>query len=383
MVLCENSNRKIIPIASGKGGVGKSMLTANLGLLLGKAGWRTILVDLDMGGSNLHSCLGLKNKYLGLGNFVSDRNLPFKDIILRTDYPSLFFVPGDVLVPGTADMVYGQKKTIVSNLLKLDADYILLDLGSGSQHNVIDFFLISNSGILVVMPQVTSILNAYSFLKNTLFRFLQRAFASQTRVSEYLKNVQKEPKPNSLPPFGKILREVDKISKASGKQMREYVAMLKPSIVVNMAESPEDLNIVESFRGLVQKNLELDLGCLGVVYQDKNIDKALKDLKPFVLHYPESIAAKEFQRLSDKLVQSRNFPAMPLDLNLYKDSFELAQIEAQYDYSELEAGPDPEGKGVQDMGPDEFLAVLTAQQKKISELQSTIRMLTLRGGSPS
>ncbi len=379
MVLCENTNRKIIPVASGKGGVGKSMLTANLGILLGKAGWRTILVDLDMGGSNLHSCLGLKNKYLGLGNFVSSKGMPFKDIVLRTEYPNLFFIPGDVLVPGTADMVYSQKKSIIANILKLEADYILLDLGSGSQHNIIDYFLVSNSGLVVVTPQVTSILNAYSFLKNTLFRFLQRAFASKNRVADHLKKILKEPKPNSLPPLGRILKDVDRIDKTSGKRMREYVKMLKPSLVVNMAEAPEDMNIVESFRSLVQKNLEIDLGCLGFVYNDKNVTHSLKSLKPFVLDYPDSLAAKEFQRLSDKLVQSRNFPSMPLDLNMYKDSFELAQIEAQYDFAERDSGPGPESKELQDMGADEFLAVLTAQQKKISELQGTIRMLTMRG----
>lgn len=376
MVLCENSNKKIIPIASGKGGVGKSIMTANLGICLGKAGWRTILVDLDMGGSNLHSVLGLKNKYLGLGNFVSNKSLSFKDIVVRTEYPNLFFIPGDVLVPGTADMVYSQKRSIMSQLMKLETDFILLDLGSGSHNNIVDFFLISNAGILVAAPQVTSVLNVYSFFKNTVFRFLHRAFNGKKQVSDYLKGILKEPKPNSLPPIGKILPEIDAIDAEAGVKAREYVGMLKPNLIINMAESPDDFHIVESLRGLIKKNLEIDIGCLGLVYFDKMVPKALGALKPLVLHSPESLAAKQIGRIAEKLVQSRNFPDMPLDLTQYKDSFELAQIEAQYDYSEV--GPEVSGKEAENFGPEEFLAVMTAQQKKISELQGTIRMLTLK-----
>lgn len=334
-------------------------------------------MDLDMGGSNLHSVLGLKNKYLGLGNFVSSKAVPFKDIVLRTEYPNLFFIPGDVLVPGTADMVYNQKRSIISNLLKLEADYLILDLGSGSHYNIIDFFLVSNSGILVAVPQVTSILNVYSFLKNTVFRFLQRAFTGKKKVADYIKKVLKDPKPNALPSIGKIIADISKIDKESGKTVREYVKMLKPHLVINMAESPDDLNIVESLRSLVQKNLEIDLGCLGLIYHDKIVHQSLSALKPLVLQSPESLPSKQFQRIADKISQSRNFPNLPLDLSMYKDSFELADIEARYDFSEK----DPAGKGGADtagLGPEEFLAVMTAQQKKINELQGTIRMLTMK-----
>ena len=139
MVISENSYKKIIPIAGGKGGVGKTILAVNLGLYLGRAGKRVILVDMDMGAANLHTCLGLKNNRPGLGNFVSNRNLSLQDIMYRTDYPNIFFIPGDVLVPGMADIVYSQKRNILNQLLKLEADYIIIDLGAGSHYNIIDF----------------------------------------------------------------------------------------------------------------------------------------------------------------------------------------------------------------------------------------------------
>jgi flagellar biosynthesis protein FlhG len=61
----------IIPIASGKGGVGKSFLTANLAMALAAMGHRVIAVDLDLGGSNLHTFLGLANRYPGIGDFIN------------------------------------------------------------------------------------------------------------------------------------------------------------------------------------------------------------------------------------------------------------------------------------------------------------------------
>ena len=60
----------IIPVAGGKGGVGKSFVTANLAVALAQRGHRTIAVDLDLGNSNLHSLLGLENRYPGVGEYL-------------------------------------------------------------------------------------------------------------------------------------------------------------------------------------------------------------------------------------------------------------------------------------------------------------------------
>jgi flagellar biosynthesis protein FlhG len=108
MVITQNREAKIIPIAGGKGGVGKTELCANLGVRLGQLGYRTIVIDLDLGGSNLHSTLGIKNKNSGLGNFLSDRALGFNDIIYGTPYPNLDFVPGDVLVANTPNVTFAR-----------------------------------------------------------------------------------------------------------------------------------------------------------------------------------------------------------------------------------------------------------------------------------
>ena len=82
----------IIPIASGKGGVGKSFLAANLAIALAKLGKQVIVADLDFGGSNLHTCLGLNNIYPGIGDFLRARYPKLKDLLVTTDDQNLKFL---------------------------------------------------------------------------------------------------------------------------------------------------------------------------------------------------------------------------------------------------------------------------------------------------
>src|SRR6056297_1946700 len=103
----------IIPIASGKGGVGKTIFTANLGVALAREGKTCLLVDLDLGSSNLHTCLGIKNSNPGIGNYIYKQEKSLESLIVQTETPRLFFIPGDSLLPGTANLPYFIKKKIL------------------------------------------------------------------------------------------------------------------------------------------------------------------------------------------------------------------------------------------------------------------------------
>jgi flagellar biosynthesis protein FlhG len=379
MLINENTRRKILPIASGKGGVGKSVLVANLGISLASFGQRTVLVDLDLGGSNLHTYLGLKNRSLGLGNFLADKSVSFDDVRVRTPYPNLDFIPGDVLVTGIANVSPSQKRTIISNLAKVDADYILLDLGSGSHVSTLDFFLMSNSGILVTTPQAPSILNAYGFFKNVVFRLLQQTFSTHKGVTKLLATIVRESKPNSTPSITQIVEAIEKLSKKAARSARDAIGQLKPSIIVSMGDRPEDMDIVQSLRTLIEQNLSVDPLCLGFLYYDYIVREAVTETVPLALVGRDSLILKEIDRVAQKIVHSERFPEMPLDLNEYEDSFALAQIEAEDDYRQV--NPHPHTRA--DQTPDEasaedFMRLIAAQKQQINELQGTLRMLTMQ-----
>jgi flagellar biosynthesis protein FlhG len=375
MIINENSVRKVIPVASGKGGVGKSFVTANLGILLASYAKRTVIIDLDLGGSNLHTYLGLKNRHKGIGNFISDKKLKFDDLLVETPYENLRFIPGDVLVAGTANLTQSQRDSIQKQILKLDADYILLDLGSGTSLNVIDFFLIANAGFVVTTPQTPSILNAYNFLKNAVFRHIQRTVSSPKQVSSYLKDVVKEQAPGSTPTISKIVKGIQGIDAEAGKRAKQEVAQFHPLLLVNMADDAEDMDIVENLRDLLLKNFDLRTSCMGLIYEDRAVRKALKEMKPLVSNSSDSIVTLELDRMTQKLIQSPRFPNMPLDLNEYRDSFELARIEAQNDSPE--SHPAESSSEETGLSQDEFMQIISAQKQQIEELQGTVRMLTM------
>ena len=380
MVVTQKRKTKIIPVASGKGGVGKTEITANLGIRLGQLGKRAVLIDLDMGGSNLHSALNLKNKNPGVGNYLSDRKLSFDSLVVETGYDNVGFIPGDVLVAGTPNLTFGQKNGLIKQIEKLEADFVLLDLGSGAGNNVVDFFLISNSGVLVSSPHVGAILNAYSFLKNATFRFLMRAFSGEKTVTRYLRNQIRERRPGAPVQVKEILKGLAEKNGEQAKKARQYVSLLQPSLVLNMARTSGDLNIAESLRDLSKKNLNVDLQSLGSVMYDRSIAERMQTAAPAVLSNPQGILAREVDRLAQKILQSPSFPTLALETDLYEDSFELSRIELQYDEAELGELGESEAS---DFNPEEFLAVVSAQKRRIQELQGTVRMLTMRGNGPA
>lgn len=374
MVINENTRRKIIPIAGGKGGVGKTIVSANLSLELAKHGKETVAVDLDLGGSNLHTVLGMRNTRAGIGNFLSGKGGSLKDFVCETPYKGLQYIPGDVLVPGVADLQFSQKKRIIDNILKLQQEYVILDLGPGSTNNVADFFLVSNSGFMITSNQTSSILNTYGFLRNVVFRFIQRAFSSHRDITRYLRSVMKERKPGSGVDFSEVLRKIRRIDRRAGEKMETYLTVLQPKIIMNMAKGPEDLEMATRLKDLIASSLGITVECMGLVFFDAAVEESLEEGVPLVQFNENSIAARDIERIALKIIQSERFPIMPLDLDYYQDSFELAQIEAMSDYQEMEASRTPE----EEINIGDLLTVISAQQKRINELKNHIRMLTMK-----
>ncbi|MFW6139482.1 MAG: AAA family ATPase [Spirochaetota bacterium] len=374
MVINENEKKKIIPVAGGKGGVGKTLIAANLAIQLARNNKKTVVVDLDMGGANLHTCLGIKNNNPGIGNLLSGSGMSFEDLIVRTPYENLRFIPGDVMVAGMADITTSQRKKVISGLLDIESDYIIMDLATGSSCNVIDFFLVSNSGFLVTSHQTMSILNTFEFLKSMIFRYLQSTFNSNKKVSGYLKKMTKEKRPNSQLEMSRTLQELQKLDQEAEKKAREALSMLKPQLIINMADSSDDLEIIQKLRNLVKTSLEIDLGCLGMVYSDQRVSEALEESTPVVEYDQQAIFSREIERIAQKIIQSESFPDMPLDLDYYSDSFELARIEADNDREEIQASQKPE----EEFDVGELLSIISQQKKQIQELRGTVRMLTMK-----
>ena len=323
---------RIVPIASGKGGVGKSLVAANLSVALGQAGKRVVLADLDLGASNLHLILGVAAPKAGIGTFLGGSSGRFENVILDTDYENLRFIPGDAEMPGLANIKQGQKNQLVKRLLSIDCDYLILDLGAGTSANILDFFLMSSQGIVVTAPTLTATLNAYLFLKNAVFRLLYSSFGQRSKAYEYIESLRHNGTALQKAYIPAILDEIRKLDPERWAQATERMKRFRPRLLMNMLEDPKDAEKSQKIRRSCKEYLNIELEHLGVLYRDELQDVALGSRIPIIRYKPQSVLAQGIYRTADKMIQTEDQSDAPLSLAEIEGSFQTAELEAETDF---------------------------------------------------
>jgi len=295
---------RLLPIASGKGGVGKSVLAANLGLALARSGRAVVLVDLDLGGSNLHTCLGVKNRHAGLGDLVWKKERCLADLLVETGYERLWLIPGDGLLPGTANLEWFAKKRILKELAALPADFALLDLGAGSSYNVVDFFLSSTEGLVVLKPEITSVLNAYSFLKTAAFRILARSFPEGSPGRAAVTDFAAHKTEGSGVSFLDFARELAERFPPEGAAALERLASLRPRAVMNQGRGGGDADLGYRLRDIAAKNLGLAVEFAGYLLEDESVPRSVAARRPLLDLEPASPFARGAQAIASRIAAS-------------------------------------------------------------------------------
>jgi flagellar biosynthesis protein FlhG len=290
----------ILPIGSGKGGVGKSLLATNLSIALADAGRRVVLADCDLGASNAHTLLGIRAVSRGIGTFLSAPRTRFQDVILPTDYPNLSFIPGDAEVPGVATLKAAQKKRLLRSLESLSVDFLVLDLGPGTGTLALDFFLLSPAGILVTTPGITSILNAYLFLKNVAFHAMYGAVDKGSRAYAALEEARRGGAANAARVRERIAAE----DPESAGAVSAVLGGLRPRLVLNLVEDPADADKGEMLRRSARDNLGLELARLGAIFRDELQGVALGSRIPIIRYKPGSVLSRAVVRISERLLAS-------------------------------------------------------------------------------
>jgi len=322
----------VLPIGSGKGGVGKSVIAANLAIVLAEAGNSVVLADLDLGGSNLHTILGMRSLNRGIGIFLSDKKVKFNDIIVQTNYKGLKLIPGDAEIPEIADLKSYQMKKLVRNLLSLECDYLILDLGAGTHKNAMDFFLLSGGGIIVTNPSLTAILNAYLFLKNAVFRLMGVAFKKQSPAYNYMASLKKEGSLIQRVYIPQILNRIKNDDSDSYNSFLELAENFHPSIILNMIDDPKDAERVDKLKRSAREYLDIELDHLGIIYRDDLQDIALNSRLPIVHYKPNSVMSMAVYRIADKIMQRQAPGAGGFEIGNLEEGYEQAEMEAETDF---------------------------------------------------
>ena len=274
----------ILPIGSGKGGVGKSLIAASLAISFAKKGHRTIIIDLDLGGSNLHNYLNQPNRFPGIGDYLKGGRLSFTDIIQQTSIQNLSFVAGDGKTPFMANIPYQQRMKLIREIKRLDYDYIILDIGAGSSFNTLSYFNLSPKGVIVTGSESASVMNFLTFLKNLLFKVITSTIKNKPHITSVIKEIFKQPIDSNPVYVSTLLNRISAMDRSVADKLKKHLSKYRPRIIFNMIDDPNEMNILTSLDKSLRKNLSLQCDFIGIVKFDNSVRKIVKSKQPIVMN---------------------------------------------------------------------------------------------------
>ncbi len=286
-------------LGAGKGGVGKSVLTANLGVTLAHRGRRVILVDADFGGANLHTFFGLTSPARTLADFVDRRVDSLEDIIVPTGTPNLSLISGARARLDAANLHHAKKERLLRAIAKLPADHVLLDLGAGTSFNVLDFFVPVHNRIVVLSPEPTAIENAYHFLKAAFFRMLRRSPHGR-RLHAVTTTVQSAIPGGNLRSPRELIRRVTEHDAELGFRLAAAAWAFTPTLLLNRVEDVEQRRLGEDLELACRDYFGGDIRLGGLLEEDERVRRSVLARRPVVDLYPGSPFARGVEEIASR-----------------------------------------------------------------------------------
>lgn len=243
---------RAIAVASGKGGVGKTVIASNLAIALARQGHRVVLVDADLGTANIDVVMSIDAPY-DLSHVVrGERSI--EDVAIEVE-PGLRVVAGASGLASIADLSANARMALIDGLSSLEqgADLIVLDCGAGISQNVLSFALAADLILVVTTPEPTSLTDAYALVKV----------------------VARSPNP---PEIGVV------VNQASGEREAREVGQRLASVA--------------------HKFLGVTLRTAGHIRQDDHVRRAVRQRLPVLARYPRSPGAIGLTALARRVAGS-------------------------------------------------------------------------------
>jgi len=292
---------RVWAIGGGKGGIGKSVIAANLAVVLAQRGCRVVLIDADLGGANLHTILGMPARGPTLSDFLLRRSERLGDIVVPTATAGLSLVSGSRAPVDSANPRYAQKVRLLRHIATLPADHAVLDLGGGSSFNMLDFFLAADHGVVVVVPEATSVENAYHFLKAAYFRRMRRA-QPRERVKAAVAAAMAQLQQLDIRSPRELLRRVAEADPTAAEGMLREARRFDPALVVNRVQRPEHRRLGVDMGLACEDYFGRRMPCLGTIEEDEVVARSVHERQPAAERYPDSRFVGALRGVVDRLV---------------------------------------------------------------------------------
>ena len=294
---------KIWAIGGGKGGTGKSFVTSAMGTYVAGKGKKVLLIDIDIGGANLHSFLGISRPKKSLTDFF-EAGVSLNKLAVKTSIDNLFLITGDIHSLASDNIKFTQKLKLFRHIMKLNKHYVIIDLGGGSHNNTIDTFLMADKKIVVLEPEITSVENMYHFIKNALFRKLRMSLREYgfKDIVEQMWERREEYNIKSLRELMDCIRDnFSYVGDIIDKELSDF----KLYLILNKIRSSDDILIGSSMKSIFMKYLGVDTKFVGFVEYDDSVWRSIRERRPFMLNYSLSRSAKEVEVFTENLLQGK------------------------------------------------------------------------------
>lgn len=314
--------RHVIAVIGGRGGVGSSCLAINLAVYLAQLGRRVLLIDADPTGAELHTMLGLDLPPVPSSDEDPDE---IEIAPLPTPVPGLHLLPQGYRIGSTQPIRPGRKPRWARGIRQLDADYVLLDLGSGTMPSTLDLFLSADQGVCVTTPEPPSVEASYRLLRALFLRSLRRSLVEDRFKMRAVERAQAEL--GALPAPVDLVRAIARFDTSVGARAAQELAQLRPRLVVNSLRLRTDSELGPAMVDMAVRYLGVKLDYIGHVEQDDAVWLSVVRRRPLLIDSPTSKSARNVERIARRLLalasaraeaRSERPPAIiPDDPNLY------------------------------------------------------------------
>ncbi len=299
------AGKLVIATGGGKGGIGKSFISSSLAISLARIGKKVTLIDLDLGSANLHTFLGVKVPTNCISDFISGAVPDLNDISVKTEIDGLRFISGFNDSLNIADLGIDSREKLKRAIQTLSTPFVVLDLGAGTSENTLDFFLSADQKIVAVVPEPTSIENAYRFIKTAYYRKLKEA-ESNLGITKLIEAAMDNRNQLGIKSPSDLIHYISKIDPVAGARLVAKISDLHIELVLNQVRSRNDIELGTSIKSVCRKYFGIEAYFAGYIEFDNAVWQSLRKKRPLLLEHPYSNIVSQFMEITKNIINAKN-----------------------------------------------------------------------------